>query len=264
MKPELIRVVTLNILVDLTKWDQRGQLIVDEVRRLNPDVIAFQEVVLPGNSAQWVADRLEGYKVYTTPNAGMMGENEALAILTHLDVLNLNVLDLLYQNRKAQVFTLMKNYTVFLLANTHLLWQDDPAPGRLEQAQIISAHLDLYPQKTPKIICGDLNSLPGSESVCILKQKFSSAFEKAHGKETPFTFPTPLGRKIYCLGDDKYEIPSTDQTDQLRTIDYLLVSEKVKVLDCQLVFKEPDAKNPEIYASDHYGLMADVSMHPIV
>ena len=148
----MLRVITLNTLVDLSDWDFRSQVIVNTLTDLQPDLIAFQEVVLPHNTAQCVADQLEGYQVHLTPNAGMMGNNEALAVLTRLQFLNLNVLDLKQQNRKAQVLTLLKDQQVFLYVNTHLQWQEEPAPQRLEQAQIITDRLAQYPARVPKII----------------------------------------------------------------------------------------------------------------
>ena len=39
-----MRIVTLNLLRDLTRWDERKQMLLDEFERLQPDVIALQEV----------------------------------------------------------------------------------------------------------------------------------------------------------------------------------------------------------------------------
>jgi mRNA deadenylase 3'-5' endonuclease subunit Ccr4 len=57
-------VASLNLLNDLTHWDDRRSLIVAELRRLQPDLIALQEVVLPVNNAQWIADELGGYSAW--------------------------------------------------------------------------------------------------------------------------------------------------------------------------------------------------------
>lgn len=255
----MIKVVTLNTLVDLTDWVLRGQVIVDEIKRLDSDIIAFQEVVLPLNTAQWVADRLDGFKAFVTPDAGMMGENEALAVLTRLEVLNVNVLDLVYQNRKAQVLTVLKGNEVLLFVNTHLFWHNDPAPERMEQARIITDRLALYPRKTPRIICGDLNSLPGSPTIDHFKQNFKSAYEMVHGHEPGSTFPTPLNRerlrKDQANSDNQFMPPEPKK----ETIDYIFVSLNLNVTDCNLVFEAPHPNNPDIFASDHYGLCAEIN-----
>jgi endonuclease/exonuclease/phosphatase family metal-dependent hydrolase len=254
----MLKVVTLNTLVDLTDWDLRAQVIVDEIKRLDPDIVAFQEVVLPLNTTQWVADRLDGFKAFVTPDAGMMGENEALAILTRLEVLNLNVLDLVYQNRKAQVLTVLNENDAFLFVNTHLFWHTDPAPERLEQVRIIVDRLALYPNKTPRIICGDLNSLPGSPTIDLIKQNYQSAYALIHGHEPGSTFPTPLNR-------DRLRKDPTNPYNQFmhpeperETIDYIFISPNLKVTNCVLVFYMPHPHNPDIFASDHYGLYAEI------
>lgn len=256
----MIKVVTLNTLVDLTDWDLRGQVIVEELKRLDPDIIAFQEVVLPVNTAQWVADRLDGFKAFVTPDAGMMGENEALAVVTRLDVLNLNILDLLYQNRKAQVLSVLKENVAFLFVNTHLFWHDDPAPERLEQARIITDRLALYPRKTPRIFCGDLNSLPGSPTIDHLKQNYQSAYAMIHGHEPAFTFPTPLNREHLKKDQPNPKNKFARLEPKKETIDYIFISPDLKVTDCDLVFDMPHSHNPDIYASDHYGLCAEIDL----
>lgn len=258
----MIKAVTLNTLVDLTDWDLRGQVIVDELKRLDPDIVAFQEVVLPLNTAQWVADRLEGFSAFVTPNAGMMGENEALAVVTRLEVLNLNVLDLFHQNRKAQVLTVLKDNDVFLFVNTHLFWHDDPAPERVEQVRIITDRLALYPNITPKIICGDLNAHPGSPTVNHLKQNYQSAYALVHGNEPGSTFPTPLNRDNRKQDPVKPFNRYVQAIPENETIDYIFISPDLKVTDCRLVFDTPNPLNPVIYASDHFGLCAEIVLKP--
>jgi endonuclease/exonuclease/phosphatase family metal-dependent hydrolase len=252
----MIKVVTLNTLVDLSDWVLRGQAIVDEIKLLDPDIVAFQEVVLPLNTAQWVADRLDGFMAFVTPDAGMMGENEALAVLTRLEVLNINVLDLVYQNRKAQVLTVLNENDAFLFVNTHLFWHTDPASERLEQARLITDRLALYPKKTPRIISGDLNSLPGSQTINHLKQNYRSAYALVHGQEPGSTFPTPLNREH--LRKDLANPSNQFMTPEPETIDYIFISPNMKVINCRLVFATPHPHNPDIYASDHYGLCAEI------
>ncbi|HSD83583.1 MAG TPA: hypothetical protein VLG46_06985 [Anaerolineae bacterium] len=46
------------MLNDLTDWQRRAPLLVDELNTRQPDLITLQEVVLPGNAAQWLADRV--------------------------------------------------------------------------------------------------------------------------------------------------------------------------------------------------------------
>ena len=83
---QTLRVVTLNLLNDLTYWRLRAPMIVDELNALQPDLIALQEVVLPDNTAQWIADQLGGYSLHLMPKTGGRGRREGLAILSRLPV----------------------------------------------------------------------------------------------------------------------------------------------------------------------------------
>ena len=50
------RVVTLNLEQDHKRWPTRRQLILDEIVRLAPDLIAFNEVCMPLQSARDLCD----------------------------------------------------------------------------------------------------------------------------------------------------------------------------------------------------------------
>ena len=73
-------VVTINILNDLSQWEKRRKLLVDQLALLNPDLIALQEVSLKGNSsnAHWIAQQLNQFKdededlynIYLCPKPG--------------------------------------------------------------------------------------------------------------------------------------------------------------------------------------------------
>jgi mRNA deadenylase 3'-5' endonuclease subunit Ccr4 len=41
--------VTINILVDLSRWNQRRELLLDQLAELDSDLVALQEVSLSGN-----------------------------------------------------------------------------------------------------------------------------------------------------------------------------------------------------------------------
>jgi len=68
MLPNL-KVVTLNLLNDLTDWPLRAPLIVDELNTLQPDLIALQKWCCPttrrsGSPISW------GYSLHLTPKTG--------------------------------------------------------------------------------------------------------------------------------------------------------------------------------------------------
>ena len=106
-------IVTINILNDLAMWGKRCHLIVDQLADLRPDLIAMQEVSSKGNSsnAHWLAQELNQrktddddlYNLYLCPRTGSKGSTEGVAILSRLPVKRHEILDLLTQNRVAQL-----------------------------------------------------------------------------------------------------------------------------------------------------------------
>ncbi|MCJ7696390.1 MAG: endonuclease/exonuclease/phosphatase family protein [Anaerolineaceae bacterium] len=250
----MLKIITLNMLIDLTNWNLRGQCIVDEIKELDPDIIAFQEVSLPFNTAQWVADQLEGYQVHLVPDTGLKGKEEALALLTRIPILESTCLDLVTQNRKAQVVTFEHKYQPYTLVNTHLFWQDGHSIERLEQTKLIRSFLANYPEDYHKIICGDFNATPDSPTIQYMKEVFISSFESFKNQDPKITFPSPLLNIV--TAHDKSNQNNNQVTNKGKIIDYIFLSKSLQSRQCEIVFRKPHHKDSKIYASDHYGLMA--------
>jgi len=104
----------------------------------------------------------------------------------------------------------------------------------------IAAHDDV-----PSIFVGDLNATPDMPPVAAVSEHLRSAYALVHGHEPQGTVPTPLNA-------DWGERPP-------KTIDYIFVDDRVLVHDARVVFDRVDAADPRLSASDHYGLVADVS-----
>ena len=256
----MLKIVTLNILIDLYRWNLRGQLIVTALRDLNPDVIAFQEVDLPTNTAQWIADHLDGYSVFLAPNSGLK-EGEGLAILTRLPIEKHEILDLGPQNRKVQLIYFQQNGETYVLANTHLFWQNGNAPERKAQAQLILNHLADLPVNTHQILCGDFNSEPDSPTISLVKQSMHSAYESINGTEPAFTCPTPLDRSLksrWWQLKNAINQPKNLVLNNKTTIDYIFLNPSLQAVQSQLVFDQPYPTHTHLFASDHFGIMAEV------
>ena len=48
------RAATLNLEQDHKRWDQRRELIAEQLGELKPDVFALNEVCIPRQSARWL------------------------------------------------------------------------------------------------------------------------------------------------------------------------------------------------------------------
>jgi endonuclease/exonuclease/phosphatase family metal-dependent hydrolase len=258
-----LSVATLNILNDLAGWPVRAPLIVEELRALQPDLIALQEVALPDNNAQWIADQLGGYSVHLSPKTGRKRQSEALAILSRLPVEAHDMLPLINQDRVAQRVTVRHGPTRWVFANTHLYWNPIDDVPRLEQTRRI---LDWLPRRMPTIVCGDFNAEPHTISIAAMRQRFASAHEAAHGREPDYTCPTPLHRgpgprhfarraAIRLLG------LITQRSDAWRgTLDYIFVDPAIRVHHCAIAFQRPAPHDRRIYPSDHLGLTATLQL----
>ncbi len=68
----MIRVATINILNDLSRWDARRVLLAAGLHALSPDLIALQGVRDPlgTSTAHWLAGELGGYSVPIRPKTG--------------------------------------------------------------------------------------------------------------------------------------------------------------------------------------------------
>jgi endonuclease/exonuclease/phosphatase family metal-dependent hydrolase len=260
----MLTVVTLNLLNDLTFWSERAPLIVQNLRALSPDLIAFQEVALPHNNAVWLAKQLEDYSIYLCPYSNHRGDREGLAILSRLPVERHEIFELGAQSRVAQRLTIHHAGHHWMFVNTHLFWSPVDDPVRMRQVERILAWT---PTHVHSIICGDFNSMPYYRAIKLIKHRFISAYEKFHGHEPEYTAPTPLKRgpglrnsarraALQALGRIAHQ-PNPSWRD---TVDYIFVNPPIQILDCQITMNPPSPADEEIYPSDHLGLMAKLDL----
>ncbi len=131
--------------------------------------------------------------------------------------------------RKLQYLTIDSPKGEVLIANYHGLWNNGPktdTPERIDQSKKIKSFLDGF--NGPKIICGDFNLLPETESLAILERGMINLIEEYDIQSTR----TPLYRK--------YSDP-----DSPNFADYILVSPDIKIKKFEVL---PDM------ASDHSAL----------
>ena len=101
----ILRVATVNILNDLSRWAERRTLLARGLAALSPDLIALQEVTDPlgTSTAHWLAGELGGYSVHVCPKTGWGRKREGIAVLSRLPVERHEILDLRSQQRTAQL-----------------------------------------------------------------------------------------------------------------------------------------------------------------
>jgi endonuclease/exonuclease/phosphatase family metal-dependent hydrolase len=256
------KLVTFNLLNKPSRWHKRRELIVSQLRQLQPDAIALQEVALPHNTAHWIADQLGGYSVHTSPKSGALAEHEAVATLSRLPVTDCKRLDLATQSRVAQAVTLQIGGRDIVLVNGHFMFHVYDHVKRIRQVERVLTLLRLTTGALPTIVCGDFNATPDMRSIQMMKERFTSAHEAKHGREPEWTCPTPLH---YHLNNVRKGLSTVGNLIAYRqpepwrgTVDYIFVDENFTVGACDVVLDQPAPDDPTLYPSDHVGLCAEL------
>ena len=253
-----LTLASLNLLDDLTIWDQRGPLVVRELERLQPDIIALQEVRLSINNAQWIADQLGGYEVLLCPKTGELGRRDALALLSRLPVKEHHKFALGHQDRVAMRIVVEHCGAIWHIATTHTYWHPLDDRTRLKEAQRL---VDWLP--APGVICGDFNAEPQYPSMLKMKERFQSAHVAANGHEPMYTCPTPLFRGGGARNTARrasLQVVGLVTKRKLESwtgvIDFIFTDPVIHVDECRVAFNRPSRQDHRIYPSDHLGLFA--------
>jgi len=170
--PEL-RVATLNIYHDKAEWPKRLPLIVEQLRALDADVIALQEVLqtadLP-NQAQTLGDAL-GYSVqFVSTDPEGQPHRYGNALLTRLPVIEqdwtrLQPLDDSRSLGHARLHFDGKPLDVYF---THLHWTLDGGAIRREQLEDALAFIARRNAAVPSLLLGDFNAPATAPELAVL------------------------------------------------------------------------------------------------
>ena len=241
-----MRVATLNVRNTADRWPVRRGLLVRQLVALAPEVIAVQELRMVPDQARWItaevarvsAGRLR-YASHRRPKIGAAGLWEGIAVLSRVPVVSVAWLDLRADGRVAQRVAVRTGEGTLDVYNAHLGLGGEVL--RSGQARRILDWMDGR-RPGPAVLMGDLNARPGSPTIELLASRFRSAHLAFHGAEPARTVPTPL--RVGATGDGS-------------VLDYILVNERVEVVDARLAFDEVEGP---LCASDHFGLVADLRL----
>ena len=244
-------VATLNLFNRDGEWERRAPLVVDQLLALKPDVIGFQEVDLVLDQAMWISRQVNQrlgserphYRVKHAASSGKLASVHGIATMARLPCTEHTVIDLMTFDRIAQRLVFDLDGNRFAFVNLHLHHPAEAREERLKQLEYLLPRLNALGGGEPLIIAGDFNAYEGEPAVALLKSRFRSAYEAAHGREPEKTWPTPV---------NKWD------NSPAGTLDYIFVSPQLDVLDAGLAFDQPSAGDPDLYPSDHLGLFARV------
>jgi endonuclease/exonuclease/phosphatase family metal-dependent hydrolase len=244
-----IRIATLNLEQNHRCWELRRELIVAQLRELNPDLQAVNEIHLPTQTGQWLqraaAERNgQKYALLQQSKAGEDSLTEAEGLLTRCPVIETANRDYHAHNCVAQVARFAIGGRLVDVYVTHLIAARVGDSARQYQIERLLEWMRTRDDADFSVVCGDFNAAMDQPSIRLML----SAFRPTQTQPTAFTpLQEPDG------GPTHPEWPRFD-----RCIDYIWISEGIKIKGSGLCFDKPAPDNPILWPSDHVGVWADL------
>lgn len=258
-----LRVATWNLWWRFGPWEERLPLIVEELRRVDPDVVCLQEVwsTADGSAAQVVADAL-GFEVAVAEGVdwgdGVRFGNAIASRWPLAAVEEVLLPDAGHPEGRhvlrADVDGPRGPFQVFC---THLNWRLDQSAVRQAQVRHLAAVVAAAgPRTYPPIVCGDFNAEPRSVEIELLTGQREVAepglvlvdcWHAAHPADPGPTFRTA----------NPY---AASQLEWDRRLDYVFVGWPKARGAGHPVHAETFGTTPtgDLWPSDHDGVLADL------
>jgi endonuclease/exonuclease/phosphatase family metal-dependent hydrolase len=261
-----VRVLTMNLWALGGDWPRRRAVLVDGLRRLRPDLVAFQEAIRTDRYDQAAELLGNGYRL--VHQSAREPDGQGITIASRWPVVAVREVDLQVTPRSAgfACATLIARIAVpppvgeVVFANHLPSWQPRLEYERELQTVLAARALErLAGDHTHVVVAGDLDADPGCASVrfWLGRQSLSGtsvcyrdAWEAAGpgGPGDTFTPDNPL---------------VADPDWPFRRIDHILVrcadhgGPTLAIRACRRVFDEPV---DGAWASDHFGVLADLAV----
>jgi endonuclease/exonuclease/phosphatase family metal-dependent hydrolase len=263
-----IRVVTFNLLSsEQADWDRRRLVARSGLQKLRPDVVALQETVV-GDGKEQAVDLLgPGYHVVESP--ARMGDRVGALLASRWPFQAAHEVDLQVHPRVPSGAAVVAEveipppFGLTVFAHHGAAYQFGFARERELQA-VASARLiedQIAGRNVHVVLLGDFNDGPDSSSVRFwtgrqslegLSVAYQDAWEAVRPGEAGLTF-TPQN-PLVGAGEMPLELG--------RRIDYIMVRSgthgpTLDIANCELACDEPTRG---VWASDHYGVVADLGV----
>jgi endonuclease/exonuclease/phosphatase family metal-dependent hydrolase len=245
-----VRVVTLNLEQGHKRWEARRHLIAEEISRLKPDVLAFNEVSVPLQSARALRNDVRqngiAYNLIEQTRVNGLSKVEGEALLTRFAVIESANLDYQTRDMVALAARVLVGETPVDVYVTHLYMSRGDDSLRLFQVQQLLAWIDTRDDVAARIVCGDFNARLDAPSVALMASRFRPT-------QTAPTAFTPLADY-----DGAVSHPYWPRMD--RCIDYIWVSGPIEIVASGACFNRASPDDPSLWPSDHAGVWADLRM----
>jgi endonuclease/exonuclease/phosphatase family metal-dependent hydrolase len=243
------RMTTLNLEQDHKRWDARRELIHAEIGRLKPDMMAFNEVCIPLQSARGLRDAgtaLTGidYNMVQQTRVNGLSKVEGEALLTRFGIVETGNFDYQAKDIVALVVRVLVDGTPLDVYVTHLFMSRGDDSLRLFQVQQLLAWIDTRDDVAASIVCGDFNATLDAPSASLM----ATRCRPTQREPTAFT----------PLADSDGSVSHPDRPRMDRCIDYIWVAGAIRIVDSGVCFNQPSSEDPSLWPSDHIGVWADL------
>lgn len=272
-----LRVLTLNV-ENLEGDDRRTKAINQEVRRIAPDLVSFQEVVRSPERNQ-LDELLAGTELHGTHQGDAMSyappwsdRYGGTAIATRWPHTTLEVLDMRIAGGSdvpwctVAVSVPIPGEGDVLFIGTTAAWRLDAEMVREQQAIALTDLDARHRRRLPTIIAGDFNAAPEAASIRYLRGLQSLGGRSVHyhdaweiagdGPGHTWTVDNPNTREVVSA--------VVRQSEHRRRIDYVFIGSWHEHGDayCQVRSAALGFDRPidGVWASDHYGVVVDVEL----
>jgi endonuclease/exonuclease/phosphatase family metal-dependent hydrolase len=272
-----LRVLTLNV-ENLEGDDRRTKAINQEVRRIAPDLVSFQEVVRSPERNQ-LDELLAGTDLHGTHQSEAMSyappwsdRYGGTAIATRWPHTTLEVLDMrIAGGSDVPWCTIAVSVPIpgegdVLFIGTTAAWRLDAERVREQQAIALTDLDARHRRRLPTIIAGDFNAAPEAASIRYLRGLQSLGGRSVHyhdaweiagdGPGHTWTVDNPNAREVVSA--------VVRQSEHRRRVDYVFIGSwhehgdaHCQIRSATLGFNEPI---DGVWASDHYGVVVDVEL----
>lgn len=271
-----LRVLTLNLWQRYGAWAERRAILINGLRALQPDIAAFQESIKNDEYDQ-ISDLLDPtFSIVHQKNRDPLGMGISIACRWPVKLVHELDLNVTPRCTGFPAGTLVAEIQApdpvgsILFVNHFPHWQLNFERERELQAVLAARFIEEQVERAPRqvVLVGDFDAGPdaasirfwcGRQSLGDIGVCYRDAWESAHGDDFGHTF-TPASPVVKNQVVKKMR-PFRDWP--FRRIDYIFVrlgahgGQAMDVAACARIFDNPVGG---VWASDHFGLVADLTM----
>ena len=266
------RFLTLNLWGENGPWEARLALIGARLAAIAPDVIGLQEVReatgrVPNQAATLAAPR--GWNVAFAPTSGWGGGHEGLAIVSRFPIGAQQFRPLPHstetEGRGILSARLDGEAGGLWVHTTHLSYREHEGLWREAQVQFVDELLTEHDNGNPRVVMGDFNAVPESDEIRFLTGAHTLGGRRVAYQDAWAAVNQDRPGHTWARANDYTERMHWLRRD--RRLDYIFVSpvrrdRRATVHGAAVVLAEPEVRpdGERIFASDHFGVTADVQL----